>query len=43
LGGVQTNGFRPTFRLQRQSGPERDAAALMAVTLFAFRDPGPNR
>ena len=42
VGGLTTNGFRPNFYLPRQPGPERDAVALMAVTLFAFRDPGPN-
>ncbi|MDP1632559.1 MAG: hypothetical protein Q8L66_14180 [Caulobacter sp.] len=40
VGGLQTNGFRPVFWLPRQPGPERDAVALMAVTLFAFQDPG---
>ena len=42
VGGLQTNGLRPTFWLPKQRGPERDAAALMAITLFAFRDPGRN-
>ena len=42
VGGLQTNGFRPTFWLPRQPGPERDAVALMTITLFAFRDPGWN-
>ncbi len=42
VGGLVTNGLRPTFYLPRQPGPERDAVAVMAITLFAFQDPGPN-
>lgn len=43
VGGLQLNGLRPTFYLPRTPGPERDAVAVMAVTLFAFQDPGQGR
>lgn len=40
VGALQTNGFRPRFWLPREPGPERDAAALLLLTLFSFQDPG---
>lgn len=43
VGGLQMNGLRPMFYLPKTAGPERDAVAVMAVTLFAFQDPGQGR
>ena len=43
VAGLQTNGMRPTFWLPREPGPERDAAAVLLLTLFTFQDPGNNR
>ena len=40
VGGLDLNGFRPTFYLPPQGSPERDAVAVLAVSLFAFQDPG---
>lgn len=40
VAGLQTNGLRPVFWLPREPGPERDAAAVLLLTLFNFRDPG---
>lgn len=40
VAGLQTNGLRPTFWLPRAQGPERDAAAVLLLTLFTFQDPG---
>ncbi len=40
VGGLVNNGLRPTFYLPRTPGPERDAVAVMAITLFSFQDPG---
>jgi hypothetical protein len=40
IGGLDLNGFRPTFYLPPQGSPDRDAAAVLAVSLFAFQDPG---
>jgi hypothetical protein len=40
VAGLQTNGLRPVFWLPREAGPERDAAAVLLLTLFNFRDPG---
>lgn len=39
VAGLQTNGL-PVFWLSREPGPERDAAAVLLLTLFNFRDPG---
>jgi hypothetical protein len=39
IGGLDLNGFRPTFYLPPQGSPDRDAAAVLAVSLFAFQDP----
>lgn len=43
VGGLQTNGIRPVFWLPREPGAERDAAALLLLTLFTFQDPGRQR
>lgn len=43
VGGLQLNGLRPVFYLPKARGPERDAVAVMALTLFAFQDPGQGR
>lgn len=40
VAALQTNGLRPVFWLPRQPGPERDAAAVLLLTLFNFQDPG---
>lgn len=40
IGGLDLNGFRPTFYLPPQGSPDRDAVAVLAVSLFAFQDPG---
>ena len=40
IGGLDLNGFRPTFYLPPRGSPDRDAAAVLAVSLFAFQDPG---
>jgi hypothetical protein len=40
VAGLQTNGLRPIAWLPRAPGPERDAAALLLLTLFTFHDPG---
>ncbi|HWQ86175.1 hypothetical protein [Brevundimonas sp.] len=39
IGGIQLNGLRPTFYLPPQGSPDRDAAAVLAVSLFTFQDP----
>lgn len=43
VAGLQSNGMRPVFWLPREPGPERDAAAVLLLTLFTFQDPGSNR
>ena len=40
IGGVQLAGFQPTFYLPPQPSAERDAAAITAMILFLFKDPG---
>jgi len=41
VGGYQiTDMGQPIFYLPKTPGPERDAVALLAVSLYAFRDPG---
>jgi hypothetical protein len=40
VAGLQTNGLRPVFWLPRTPGLERDAAAVLLLTLFSFQDPG---
>jgi hypothetical protein len=40
IGGLDLNGMRPTFYLPPQGSPDRDAVAVLAVSLFAFQDPG---
>lgn len=39
IGGLDLNGLRPTFYLPPQGSAERDAAAVLAISLFAFQDP----
>ena len=39
IGGLDLNGFRPTFYLPPQGSPDRDAVAVLAISLFAFQDP----
>lgn len=39
VGGVELNGLRPIFYLPPQGSPDRDAVAVFAVSLWAFRDP----
>lgn len=39
VGGVDLNGMRPTFYLPPQGSPDRDAVAVFALSLWAFRDP----
>lgn len=39
IGGVDLNGLRPTFYLPPAGSRDRDAAAVLAVSLFAFQDP----
>lgn len=42
VGGVDFNGFVPTFYLPPKGAPDRDAVAVFALTLFYFQDPGRN-
>ena len=39
IGGVDLNGLRPTFYLPPAGSPDREAVAVLAVSLFAFMDP----
>lgn len=39
VGGVDLNGMRPTFYLPPEGAPDRDAVAVFALSLWAFRDP----
>lgn len=39
VGAVDLNGLRPTFYLPPAGSSDRDAAAVLAVSLFAFQDP----
>ncbi|OYW38633.1 MAG: hypothetical protein B7Z42_07695 [Brevundimonas sp. 12-68-7] len=39
VGGVDLNGMRPTFYLPPEGSPDRDAVAVLALSLWAFRDP----
>lgn len=39
VGGVELNGLRPTLYLPPQGSPDRDAVAVFALSLWAFRDP----
>jgi hypothetical protein len=39
VGGVDLNGMRPTFYLPPAGSPDRDAVAVFAISLWAFRDP----
>lgn len=40
IAAMLRGALRPTFHLPPEGAPERDAAALMALTLFFFADPG---
>ena len=41
VGGYQiTDMGQPIFYLPKAPGAQRDAVALLAVSLYAFRDPG---
>lgn len=39
VGGVDLNVMRPTFYLPPSGSPDRDAVAVFAISLWAFRDP----
>lgn len=39
VGAVDLNGMRPNFYLPLAGSPDRDAVAIMALTLFFFQDP----
>ncbi len=39
VGGVALAGLRPTFYLPPAGSPDRDAVAVLGVSLFAFQDP----
>ena len=39
IGGLDLNGLRPTFYLPPPGSPDRDAAAVLGISLFAFQDP----
>lgn len=39
IGALDLNGMRPTFYLPPQGSPDRDAVAVLAVSLFTFQDP----
>ncbi|MBX9614007.1 MAG: hypothetical protein K2X25_00285 [Caulobacteraceae bacterium] len=39
VGGVDLNVMRPTFYLPPAGSPDRDAVAVFAISLWAFRDP----
>lgn len=40
VGGLQLGGFQPNFYLPPQPSADRDAAAITAMILFLFKDPG---
>jgi hypothetical protein len=40
VGGISLGGLRPTFYLPPKGSPDRDAVAVLAISLFYFRDPG---
>ncbi|WP_426050440.1 hypothetical protein [Brevundimonas sp. SL161] len=39
IGGIDLNGMRPTFYLPPAGSTDRDAVAVFAISLWAFRDP----
>lgn len=43
IGGLNTGGMRPMFYLPKDKGPERDAVAVLTLSLFVGRDPGDDR
>ena len=42
IGGVSLSGMAPAFYLPPKGSPDRDAAAVLALSLFFFKDPGFN-
>ena len=42
IGGLDLNGMRPSFYLPPAGSPDRDAAAVWALSLFFFSDPARN-
>ena len=40
VGGLALSGRRPTFYLPPQGSPDRDAVAVLALSLYFFQDPG---
>jgi hypothetical protein len=40
VGGLSLGGFRPTFYLPPKGSPDRDAIAVLAISLFYFKDRG---
>ncbi|MEH6663819.1 MAG: hypothetical protein V7678_03120 [Brevundimonas sp.] len=40
VGGLALGGLRPTFYLPPQGSPDRDAVAVLALSLYFFQDPG---
>jgi hypothetical protein len=40
VGGLALSGMRPTFYLPPQGSPDRDAVAVLALSLYFFQDPG---
>lgn len=40
IAAIKKTSMQPTFYLPKTPGPERDAAAVLALSLFYFNDPG---
>ncbi|MFN3814920.1 hypothetical protein [Brevundimonas sp.] len=40
VGGLALSGMRPAFYLPPQGSPDRDAVAVLALSLYFFQDPG---
>jgi len=43
IGAVRKTGLQPTVYLPKMPGPERDAVAVLALSLIFFNDPGDKR